>query len=149
MNFQPIFHLFLIKMIIKIKKGDFMKMSVSPTRNTHFHSFGECFCKSKSIKTHSKNAKDFENHFLSIFLHFEPHFEGKKHQKTMPKFNEKTDSIFKAKLHSSGLCRSRPADIAMAARDLRIEQNQEFQENPNTACARGAPDLIASRIPPG
>ena len=37
----------------------------------------------------------------------------------------------------------------MAAGELRIDQDQEFQENPNTACARGAPDLIASRIPPG
>ena len=42
---------------------------------------------------------------------------------------------------------------AMAARELRKDQNQESfrisQENLNTASARGAPDLIASRILPG
>ena len=67
----------------------------------------------------------------------------------MPKFNEKKASIFEAKKRSSGVCRIRPAGIAMAAGELRIDQDQEFQENFNTACARGAPDLIASRIPPG
>ena len=52
MNFELFFNLFLIKMNIKIEKGDFMKMSVSPTRNTHFHNFGTCFCNWKSIKKH-------------------------------------------------------------------------------------------------
>ena len=41
----------------------------------------------------------------------------------------------------------------MAARELRKDQDQEFfshsQANLNTASARGAPDSIASRIPPG
>ena len=44
---------------------------------------------------------------------------------------------------------ARPAGLAVAAGDLRSDQEQEFQENPNTACARGAPDCVRFAMPAG
>ena len=55
---------FLFKMAIKIEKDDFMKMSVSPTRNTHFHSFGRCFWRSTSIKKRIGKRNGFWKAFL-------------------------------------------------------------------------------------
>ena len=37
----------IIQIEPKNEKGDFMKMSVSPTRNTHFHGFRTCFWRVK------------------------------------------------------------------------------------------------------
>ena len=42
---------------INIEKGDFMKMSVSLKRNTHFHRFGTWFWKPKSINQIEKHIK--------------------------------------------------------------------------------------------
>ena len=70
-----------------------------------------------------------------------------------PKFNEKKHSNFEPKFMLSELCRRGPTEYAMAARELRKDQDQPFfshsQANLNTASAWGAPDLIALRIPPG
>ena len=37
-------------MVLKVEKGDFVKISVSCRRNTHFARSGACFGRSKSIK---------------------------------------------------------------------------------------------------
>ena len=86
MNFELFFNTFLIKMNIKIEKGDFMKMSVSPTRNTHFHGFGTCFCDWKSIKKSIKKRKGFRNTFLINFASFSPPFWSQKASKNNFKF---------------------------------------------------------------
>ena len=86
MNFELFFNPFLIKMNIKIEKGDFMKMSVSPTRNTHFHSFGTCFCNWKSIKKTLKNTTKIWNTFLINFASFSPPFWSQKASKNNLKF---------------------------------------------------------------
>ena len=78
LNFELFLTLFLIKMNIKVKKGDFTKMSVSPTRNTHFHDFGTCFCDWKSIKKSIKKRKGFRNIFLINFALFSPPFWSQK-----------------------------------------------------------------------
>ena len=87
-----------------------------------------------------------------MFLHFDPHFEAKKHQKTTSKFDKKKHSNFYGNGTYSQRSRGRPAGYAIAARELRKDQNQEFfrisQKNLNTASAWGAPDSIASRILP-
>lgn len=57
-------------MAIKIKRGDFMKMSVSFTRNTHFHVFGTCFWRSKSTKKRIRKRTGFWRAFLMDFASF-------------------------------------------------------------------------------
>ena len=59
--------LFLIKMAIKVEKGDFMKMSVSCTQNTHFARSGACFWGSKSMKKQFKKRNGFWKAFLTDF----------------------------------------------------------------------------------
>ena len=59
--------LFLIKMAIKVEKGEFMKMSVSSIRNAHFSRSGACFRRSKSIKKRFRKQSEFWKAFLMDF----------------------------------------------------------------------------------
>ena len=61
---------FLLKMAIKIEKGEFMKMNVSSRRNAHFHRFGTWFWKPKSINKSIKKRNGFWKAFLMNFAQF-------------------------------------------------------------------------------
>ena len=85
MNFDLFFNPFFIKMTTNIKKGDFVKMSVSPTRNTHFHDFGTWFCNRKSIKKRKKKRERIWYTFLTDFPRFWPSFWSQKALKNVVK----------------------------------------------------------------
>ena len=64
----------------------------------------------------------------------------------MPKLNEKKDAISEAILRMSGQAGGHRVP---SQTDLRSDQEQEFQETFNTACARGAPDCVRFAMPAG
>ena len=90
-----------------------------------------------------------EGIFDRFWLHFGAHFESKRHQKSKLKFNKKKEPIFERIFLILDFFRLLRLASRKQPRDFRIDHNQYNSGNLNTASARGAPDLIASRIPPG
>ena len=59
--------LFLIKIVTRFEKDDFTKISVSPTRNTHFQGFESSEFDGQSMKNLSKKENAF---WSAVLMHF-------------------------------------------------------------------------------
>ena len=131
------------KMVIKFERGNFIKMSVSYIRNTHFWGSRWCEFQSKPIDDWTKHRMDFEVHVFELLTDPELQKESKKSLTLNLKSECNMDWFSKKKKRKTldsktkmTLPDARPAGTAIRAR-----RTSGLRTPVNSASAGGAPDF--------